>query len=226
MPSGVIAYSFMRHKRIRFDLTRKLYQSIINTLVLPDARAKVAIAGECFTKYPDNPEKRDTVDLYVSTNHKDTMHEQLNSSEQQMASMLAEVNNILITSVDTLLVGDEFNRNIICQTTPQSHTVSWFDANREKQSRQVTVKILFTIQEMDKIDSLLTMFQLEPCKMAYKDGKFYFSDWFVRGGPIIAEGHEPSLELINKYLQKGFKHTMSTGWAAFCYDNNQYYGKL
>lgn len=140
-----------------------------------------------------------------------------------MSSVLTEVNNILITPVDTLLVGDEFNRNIICQTTPQSHTVSWFEGkNKEKQTRQVTVKILFTIQEMDKIDSLLNKFQLEPCKMAFKDGKFYFSDWFVRGGPIISEGHEPSSELINKYLQKGFEHTMATGWASFCYDHNEY----
>lgn len=67
MPSGVIACSFMRHRRIRFDLTHKLYQSIIDTLIRPEARAKAAIAGECFTKYPENPEIRDTVDLYVST---------------------------------------------------------------------------------------------------------------------------------------------------------------
>lgn len=219
MPHGEIAYSLLNNRRIRFDLDRKKYQAIIETLIQPDSQARAAIAGGCFTKYPEDTQTLDTVDLYVSTSHKDTMHAQLNKDEQQMTSMLAEVNNILKTPVGSILVGDSFNRNVICQIT-QTHDVSWLDKDLKRQTQRITVKILFTIQETNRIDSLLNMFQLEPCKIAYKDKKFHFSDWFVRGGSIISEGHEPSVEFLNRYLQKGFEHTMNTGWELFCYDHN------
>lgn len=223
MPRGEIAYSLLNSTRIRFDLNMKKYQAIIETFIQPATQARATIAGGCFTVYPTETSQtieKSIVDLYISTSHKDTMHSQLNNDGKQMAAMLAEVNNTLTNHVDSIVVGDSFNRNVICQTT-QTHDVSWLDENNTQVTKLITVKILFTVQEMNRIDSLLNMFQLEPCKMAYKDKKFHFSDWFVRGGSIISEGHEPSVEFINKYLEKGFEHSMNTGWQTFCNDFNR-----
>jgi len=108
----------------------------------------------------------------------------LTNNDEARNAMLVEINNILInpTVLEQFVIGDNFNRNVICQVT-QTVPISW--GTQSEQRRNITAKIRFTIQEINRIDSLLNMFQLEPCKMAYKDGKFHFSNWFHKFNSFV-----------------------------------------
>lgn len=53
---------------------------------------------------------------------------------------------------------------------------------------------------------LLNTYDLEPCKIIYLYAKdsFYCSEWFYKGGSMIAEDHATSEEFLEKYRLKGF----------------------
>ncbi|RNA20657.1 hypothetical protein BpHYR1_040384 [Brachionus plicatilis] len=53
---------------------------------------------------------------------------------------------------------------------------------------------------------LLGTYDLEPCKIIYLYAKnsFYCSEWFYKGGSMIAENHTPPDQFLQKYRQKGF----------------------
>ncbi|CAF0716831.1 unnamed protein product [Brachionus calyciflorus] len=54
---------------------------------------------------------------------------------------------------------------------------------------------------------LLNTYDLEPCKVIYfyENNLLECSRWFSEGGNMISEYRNPSMELINKYKNKGFR---------------------
>lgn len=211
------------NENIRLNLNKHKYSAILETFITPDNIKVAAIAGGCFTK--KSKDTKTVYDIYVVTNHKDTKKSILDGNCSDKTTILNNINSMLINPVahDAFITGDSYNQNVICQAN-QTKLVSWSNGSESMPARledEINVKIYFTIQEINRIDSLLNMFQLEPCKMAFKGGKFHFSEWFVRGGPIIAEGHEPRDDFVQKYLDRGFNLCMDLGWGNHCYDFNK-----
>lgn len=246
LPNGEIAYSLLLNPNIQFDLIQSKYQAVLDTFIRPNqSRYKPIIAGGHFTKYTRKP-RPETIDIYVATEYQDinafyrfyfehfcgqnlsnlehlkhtwfSMRDELQNEQSLKETLLNKLNEVLIIPAKNFYICDY--GGIICQVV-QSHEVTWIE-NNEKRTQYLTVQIRFVVEALKSINSLFDTFQLEPCKIAFREGKFYFSDWFVRGGSIIAKGHEPSQEFLDKYFEKGFDRTMNLGWHNYCCDIGVY----
>lgn len=210
--------TFINYPKIRLDLDRSKHAATIRAFIQPKFQSRATIAGGCFTLYP---QKSTSVDIYVALlnhNQEDLQTEiaNLKSSERARQQILNEINRVLVNPIemiDELKIGDDFNQNVICQTEFCMVHVEWRTTSEDKFSKvkccNILARVLFTTRELNCVDTLLNTFELHPNRIAFKNGTFFFSDWFIRGGSIVALPYkEPSDDFIERYLEKGFERVM------------------
>lgn len=166
---------------VDFCFDRQLYTSILNDVKAPNAKA--FIAGECFSS------SEAAVDVFIYTD--------IDGAREDVAKeeLLSFINPAVHEQMSC--VTQQFLR---CCLMRKLMTV--------KHLRKRPVTVLFLDRSIKDFASLLRFFQVEAARIAFEDGKFFLSDWFVKGGPLVPADKLPAPDLIDRYRKRGLDGTV------------------
>lgn len=191
----------------RPDFVRGKYARILQHIVLNSNTA--CIAGGYFTKYlPTAPgeylEKHD-IDIFVFINKTGSSEHAYCDSQRadELNAFLTEdcrKQFPFIQNPRNQPYCDSSIKQFFIEPNYFSEKIAFSKTWTEKCCQKVQVR--FTTAS--DVPALLSNFDYEPCKIAFRQGKINFSNWFVKGGNMIPAGRKASDELVARYKAKGF----------------------
>ncbi|RMZ95026.1 hypothetical protein BpHYR1_053672 [Brachionus plicatilis] len=179
-----ISADFVDKYGIEFDFDKSNLKSIIEEVVVHDKLRFSCVCGGYFVKSNSRAKNTD-IYLYSGSDYLAT--------EQYLNSFLNEK----YRNFDFHQLGTVAPQGIIAKKT-----VILPDG---KQAIVYFSYINFPKSTNHRIQ-LLNTFDLEPCKIIYLYAKnmLLCSQWYLGGGSMISENHNPSLDFVENYKKKGF----------------------